>query len=79
MRTGYSYSLSIRVKELLDEGTLDEILNTVTEDIKEELFRTAPSDSATREILYHEAHAMQRIQLRLKSVIADLYMAERRE
>lgn len=79
MRTGYSYSLSIRVKELLDEGTLDEILNTVTEDIKEELFQTAPSDSATREILYHETHAMQRIQLRLKSVINELYMAERRE
>lgn len=79
MRLGYSYSLSIRVKELLDEGTLSEILDQVTEDIREELFQTAPHDSATREILYHETMAMQKVRLRLQAVINDLYMAERRD
>lgn len=79
MRLGYEYSLSIRIKELLDEGTLDEILNQVTEDIKAELFQTAPHDSATREMLYHETIAMQKISLRLKSIVNDLYMAERRD
>lgn len=79
MRLGYDYSLSIRIKELLDEGTLSEILDQVTGEIKEELFQTAPPDSATRELLYHEIHAMQRLRLRLNSVINDLYVAERRD
>lgn len=79
MRLGYDMSLSERAKELLDEGTLDKIMEQVAEDMKGELIATLPSDSATREQLYHEIHALGRVRLRLASVIQDLLMAERRD
>lgn len=79
MRLGYDSSLSMRVKELLDEGTLDEIMDQVLEDLKEELI-TSPSDATTtREALYHEIHALTRVRLRMQTVVNDLMLAERGE
>lgn len=79
MRLGYDSSLSMRVKELLDEGTLEQIMDQVLEDLKEELI-ASPSDAiASREALYHEIHALTRVRLRMATVVSDLIMAERGE
>lgn len=75
MRLGYDIYLSERVKELLDEGTLDQIMDQVMEDMKGELIATLPSDSSTRESLYHEIHALGRMRLRLTTLVNDLTMA----
>lgn len=79
MRLGYDLALSERLKEFLDEGTLNRIMDQVMEDMKGELIATHPSDSATREILYHEIHALGRVRLRLSTIVSDLLMAERRD
>lgn len=72
MKAGYSIYLTDRVKELLDEGTLDEVLNLVRADLEREWVSTAPSDVSTRESTYHELHALSRVEIRLKSIISDL-------
>lgn len=74
MKLGYSIYLSERVKELLDEGTLDEILQLVRKDIEGEWAQTHPQDVQVREAVYHEMHALTRLETRLKSVIGDLVM-----
>lgn len=79
MRLGYDITLNERVKELLDEGTLDKIMSQVTADLEEEWKNTSPQDSATRESIYHELHALSRVNIRLKSLVNDLLMAERRD
>lgn len=79
MRLGYDISLSERVKELLDEGTLDQIMSQVITDLEGEWKTTLPQDSATRELIYHEIHALTRVNIRLKSLVNNLLMAERGE
>jgi hypothetical protein len=79
MRLGYDISLSERVKELLDEGTLDQIMNQVISDLDGEWKATLPQDSATRESIYHELHALNRVNIRLKALVNNLLMAERGE
>jgi hypothetical protein len=79
MRLGYDSSLSIRVKELLDEGTLGKIMDQVLEDLKEELITSPPDAIASREGLYHEIHALTRVRLRMQTVVNDLMLAERGE
>ncbi len=79
MRLGYDVQLSMRVKELLDEGTLQQIMDQVLDDLKAELVQSAPEAVALREQLYHEIHALNRVNLRLQTVVNDLVMAERGE
>lgn len=79
MRLGYDIHLSERIKELLDEGTLDQIMDQVMEDLKGEFIATLPKDSDSRELLYHEIHALGRVRIRLATVVQDLLMAERRD
>lgn len=79
MRLGYDVQLSMRVKELLDEGTLRQIMDQVLDDLKAELVESAPEATALREQLYHEIHALNRVNLRLQTVVNDLVMAERGE
>lgn len=79
MRLGYNISLSERIKELLDEGTLNQIMDQVVEDVKEELIQTAPHDTATREQLYNAVHALQRVRIRLAAIVQDILFAEGRE
>jgi protein involved in temperature-dependent protein secretion len=73
---GYSVSLSQRVDELLREGTIEEILQLVKEEIEGEWVSTLPSDSTLREELYFELHALNRVQLRLSSIINSIRMSE---
>jgi hypothetical protein len=79
MRLGYDISLSERVKELLDEGTLDKICSQVIVDLEGEWKATLPQDSVTRESLYHQIHAMTLLQTRMKALVNDLLFAEGRE
>lgn len=79
MRLGYDSNLSMRVKELLEEGTLEQIMDQVTADLKEELIASPPEAALTREALYHEIHALNRVRLRMATVVSDLMMAERGE
>ena len=72
---GYSVFLSERVGELLREGTLQEILKLVESDLQEEWKRTPPNDSETRELIYHEIHALNRVDLKLQAIVDSLSFA----
>lgn len=76
-KMGYSIHLSERVEELLREGTLQEILTVIQEDIDKEWKSTPPGDSQTRELLYHESHALSRINLKLAVIVESLSMSRR--
>lgn len=79
MKLGYDVTLSERVKELLDEGTLSQIIALVQSDLEGEWKSTPPEASSTRELIYHELHALNRINIRLNTILGDLLMAERRD
>lgn len=79
MKAGYDITLSERVKELLDEGTLAQIIALVQNDLEGEWRSSPPEASSQRELIYHELHALNRINLRLNTVVGDLLMAERRD
>ncbi len=76
-KMGYSLYLSERVEELLREGTLQEILKLVECDLQEEWKRTPPNDTNTRELIYHEIHALNRIDLKLQAIVDSLSFARR--
>lgn len=76
MRLGYDIYLCERVKELLDEGTLDQIIAQVQKDLDGEWKTTAPQDSTSRELIYHEIHALSRIQIRMNTLITELRMVQ---
>lgn len=71
-KLGYDLYLSDRVQELLQEGTLNEIIKLVEQDLQEEIFQTAPSEGLVREQIYHEMHALSRINLKLQTVVDSL-------
>ncbi len=77
-KMGYDLYLSDRVQELLQEGTLNEIIELVVQDLREDIFRTAPSDALQREQIYHEMHALTRIQLKMQTIVDSLRFEERR-
>ena len=74
---GYSMYLSERVEELIREGTLDEILKLIGDELNNEWKSTTPEDSKTRELIYHELHALNRLHLKLSAIISDLAMTRR--
>jgi hypothetical protein len=71
-RWGYPMYLSERVEELLREGTLMEIIKFVQADMEGEWKKTAPSDAASRELIYHELHALNRIEMKLETILSSL-------
>ena len=77
LKLGYDVYLSERVEELLREGTLEEIIKLVESDLKGEWVSTSPDDSKTRELIYHEIHALNRLQLKLTAVVDSLRMMRR--
>lgn len=74
---GYSMYLSERVEELLRDGTLTEILKHIEADLNNEWKTTVPEDSKTRELIYHELHALNRLDLKLQAIVQNLSMARR--
>lgn len=75
MKLGYDLSLSERLEELLGDETFGEVLRMVENDLKEEIFRTP--DEHQRNQIYHEMHALSRVNLKLQSVIDSLKMQRR--
>jgi len=79
MKVGYDIMLSQRVKELLDEGTLAQLIAQVQSDLEGEWIRTPPEASSTRELIYQELHALNRVNIKISTLVNDLLMAERRD
>lgn len=79
MKVGYDITLSQRVKELLDEGTLAQIIAQVQSDLEGEWLYTPPEASDARELIYQELHALNRVNIKLNTLVSDLLMAERRD
>lgn len=77
VKFGYSIYLSERVEELLRDGTLDEIIKAVEADLNTEWKQSSPEDSRSRELIYHELHALNRIQLKMSAIVDSLKMARR--
>ncbi len=75
-KIGYDLYLSDRVQELLEEGTLREIIKLVEDELRDEIFTTTPDDSSQREQIYHEMHALNRIQLKLIGIVDELKFAK---
>lgn len=73
-KIGYSIYLSERVEELINEGTLDEILSLVKAEIEGEWASTAPLETPVREAIYHELHALNRVDIRIKAILSNLTM-----
>jgi phosphoribosyl-ATP pyrophosphohydrolase len=71
-RWGYPMYLSERVEELLREGTLDEILQFIKRDMQEEWIKTPPAETQARELIYHELHALNRVELKLQAILSSL-------
>ena len=76
---GYPVHLSERVEQLIRDGALDEIFVLVQQEIDEEWKRTPPKDVETREMLYHESHALRRLQIKLGSIVGSLKFERRGE
>ena len=79
LKLGYGVHLSDRVEELLREGTLEEILKLIEVDIDGEWKATPPDDTKTRELLYHEIHALNRIHIKLATIVDSIKMSKRGE
>lgn len=69
---GYDVYLSDRVRELLDQGSLTEIFRLVEADLKDEWVQTPRMDSDTREQIYHELHALNRLEIKMKAIVDSL-------
>lgn len=75
MKLGYDLSLSERLEELLGDETFGEILRLVEAELKDEIFKTP--DQSQRDQIYHEMHALGRVQLRLQALVDSLKMQRR--
>lgn len=76
MRVGYDISLSERSKELLTDGTLTEIMNQIEKDLEGEWKHS--SDLEAREKVWHELHALHRVNLKLQAMVGELLLQEGR-
>ncbi len=72
MKLGYDIAISERLEELLKDETFGELLRLVENDLKDEIFRTPEEDQ--RNQIYHEMHALNRVKLKLSSVVDSLKM-----
>lgn len=69
-RMGLPIYLSERTQELLNEGTLSEIINLIESDLKDAWGQTP--DTAQREALYHELQALTRVRLKITTLVDNL-------
>lgn len=64
--------LSERVGELLRDDSLTRIIQHVRDELNQEWLATAPLENAERELIYHELHALDRVETMLNAVVQDL-------
>lgn len=56
--------LSIRAKQLLEEGVIENIFDLLREDLKGELLRTSPEEKDKRENLYFMLKALEKLEMK---------------
>ena len=66
-RMGVDLWLSERAQELINEGTLTEIMNLIESDIKDEWGQHPEAER--REALYHELQALSRVRLKFATLV----------
>ncbi len=64
--------LSERVGELLRDDSLKRIIQHVRDELNQEWLATAPLETNERESIYHELHALDRVETMLNAVVQDL-------
>lgn len=72
MKRNSDIFLSERVQELLKDGSLTQIIEHVRSELNQEWRDTAPSEASERELIYHELHALSRVETMLQTVVQDL-------
>lgn len=71
---GYSLVFTDAVAQSVRDNILPELLKAVKEEIEGEWQVTLPNDTERREQIYHELHALTRVQLRVQAVLDSLKM-----
>lgn len=69
---GVPIYLSERCQELLDEGTLTEIINLIDSDLKEAWVSTPTEDTGARESYYHQLHALGLLRIKMETLVNNL-------
>ena len=72
MKRNKDIYLSERISELLKDGSLTSIIEHVRTELNQEWRDTAPGSEEERELIYHELHALDRIETMLQTVVQDL-------
>ena len=76
MRVGYDLTLNERAKELLTDGTLTQIIAQIEMDLEGEWKHSL--DTEAREKVWHELHALHRVNLKLQAIVGELLLQEGR-
>ena len=63
--------LSIKAKQLLDEGVMNGVFDALRKDIMEELLLTTPDESQKREQLFMVLQGLQRLELKFAWVCSE--------
>lgn len=69
-RWGYDLALSERIQELLGDDTFGELLRIIENDLRDEIFKVGTPEE--REQKYWEMHALNRINIKLQSIVDSL-------
>lgn len=73
-KLGYSMVLTEAVEQQVRSEILPELFALVQAEIEGEWKSTAPSDADRREAIYHELHALNRVQLRVQIILDSITM-----
>lgn len=71
-RMGVPIYLSERVQELLNEGTLTEIIKLIEADLKDSWIATPTTDQAARESYYYQLHALGLLRIKMETLVNNL-------
>lgn len=72
MKRNTDIYLSERVQELLKDGSLTQIIEHVRSELNDEWRNSHPNETQERELIYHEIHALNRVETMLQTVVQDL-------
>ncbi|AUX83689.1 hypothetical protein FDJ32_gp60 [Pseudomonas phage NV1] len=73
-KLGYSMVLTEAVEQQVRSEILPELFRLVKSEIEGEWQATLPSDTEKRESVYHELHALSRVQLRVQAILDSITM-----
>lgn len=76
MKFGYDVFLSERVRELLDEGTISEIIKLVDQDLRDSWAATPPEATVLREQIYQQIHSLSLLHTKMETLVQNLRYPE---